>query len=79
MSASMAAMIAINFTGGNPSDGRWPQLPFLILYPQDQSFRFVSTPNSTYAQAFNHVGAPSSFAAISSAAVIQRVKQRLDR
>jgi hypothetical protein len=76
MSASMAAMIAINFTRGNPSDGRWPQLPFLILYPQtaDQSFRFVSTPDLTYAEAFNHVGAPSSFAAISSTAVIQRVK-----
>src|SRR6516165_430561 len=74
MSASMAAMIAINFTReGNPSDGRWPQLPFLILYPQTDNkfFRFVSTQDPTFGKAFNHVGAQSSFAAIDLAAVIQ--------
>lgn|SRR5262245_10476269 len=81
MSPSMAAMIAIDFTRGNPSDGRWPQLRFLILYPQTDKkfFRYVSMPDPTFGKAFNHVGAQSSFAAIDLAAVIQRVKQRLVR
>jgi hypothetical protein len=82
ISMNLAGSIAFNFTEGNPHDRpllEGSEMPFLILYPQTQSFRFVFLPDPAFSEALNFLGTPVSFAAINVAGVIQGVTERLAR
>jgi hypothetical protein len=76
---SVAGAFALSFT--NIPWG-WPQPPFVIFYPETGTIKFLPTQNPTFNDALKRTekgrpGTVASFAVVSLAVVMQRVRERL--